>query len=188
SSESLNFKQTRLSEEDRISLSKDLKSNTQLLSLITGMQLGDSHISLSSNSKNARIHILQKDKEFVEHIWNNFNSLGLVNISPLKNEIYDNRTNKTYTRYLFASIALPYFTELYKEWYKEESKIFSNSIQKEESKRSLFPQTEKCKSFASMNKKKVIKVIPSNIVELLTPRALAYWIASDGSYNKINGS
>src|SRR5690606_14896702 len=111
-----------------------------------------------------------------------------VNISPLKNEIYDNRTNKTYTRYLFASIALPYFTELYKEWYKEESKIFSNSIQKEESKGSLFPQAEKCKSFASMNKKKVIKVIPSNIVELLTPRALAYWIASDGSYNKINGS
>jgi len=31
-----------------------------------------------------------------------------------------------------------------------------------------------------------IKVIPKNIGDLLTPRSLAYWIADDGSWNKVN--
>lgn len=30
------------------------------------------------------------------------------------------------------------------------------------------------------------KVIPNNIEELLKPRSLAYWIADDGSWNKVN--
>jgi hypothetical protein len=29
-----------------------------------------------------------------------------------------------------------------------------------------------------------VKVIPSNIAELLTPRALAYWLGSDSHYHK----
>jgi hypothetical protein len=31
---------------------------------------------------------------------------------------------------------------------------------------------------------KIVKVIPANIGELLTPTALAYWVSSGGSFNK----
>nr|CAG8652223.1 1845_t:CDS:2 [Entrophospora candida] len=34
---------------------------------------------------------------------------------------------------------------------------------------------------------KNVKVLPSNIAELLTPVALAFWLSSDGSYQKDNG-
>lgn len=31
-----------------------------------------------------------------------------------------------------------------------------------------------------------VKIIPSNIEELITPVSLGYWIADDGSWNKVN--
>jgi hypothetical protein len=31
---------------------------------------------------------------------------------------------------------------------------------------------------------KYIKALPANMNELLTPRAIAYWISGDGSFNK----
>jgi hypothetical protein len=48
--------------------------------------------------------------------------------------------------------------------------------------------TELHKEWYQKVEEKNVKILPSNISELLTPRALAYWLAGDGSFDRSQGS
>jgi LAGLIDADG DNA endonuclease family len=118
------------------------------------MLLGDG--SLGIPYKRAQLVIEQKDREFVQLLWEKFDSIGIVGAIPFHRFQLDKRTGKTYESYRFSSFTLPYLTELHSIWYKK-------------------------------NNGKNVKIIPSNIEELLTPIALAYWLASDSGFNKKHG-
>ena len=51
------------------------------------------HFKKRGNSTN--LHIKQKDADFVQHIWNLFDSIGIVGASPKTTDHYDKRTGKT---------------------------------------------------------------------------------------------
>ncbi|CAI2166767.1 36_t:CDS:10 [Funneliformis geosporum] len=70
--------------------------------VITGMLLSDA--TLVFNGKYARMQIKQKDRAFVQQLWNLFNELGI-------------ETGKTYSAYGFKTFTLPYFTESHSIWY-----------------------------------------------------------------------
>ena len=62
--------------------------------------------------------------------------------------------------YAFATLTLPFFTDLHSQWYLQRETDGNGNLQN-------------------------IQVLPSNIADLLTPRAIAYWIG--GSFNKARG-
>lgn len=70
----------------------------------------------------------------------------------------DKRSGKETTSYFFSTLTLPVFYQYAQLFYVK------------------VPNT-----------RQVVKVIPANISDLLTPRALAYWIMDDGQYVKRGG-
>jgi len=46
------------------------------------MLLSDCCIAFANNSKDARLQIEQKDRDFVELLWDLFNSIGIVGAKP----------------------------------------------------------------------------------------------------------
>ncbi|CAJ0755113.1 3631_t:CDS:2 [Entrophospora sp. SA101] len=127
----------------------------QLQQVITGMILGDGHLQLRGSL--ARFTIGLKDKEFAYHLWDLFNSIGIVGAEPYCSTSVIKPSGNLSVTYHFVTFTLPYFTHLYHNWYR-------------------------------LDNGKKVKALPSNIDELLTPVALAYWISSDGSYNKTQGA
>jgi hypothetical protein len=118
------------------------------------MMIGDS--CLQKRGQSTSLHVEQKDESFVIHIWNLFDSIGIVGAKASTRSRLNKRTGKTYSAYQFATFTLPFFTTLFNHWY--------HNVEG-----------------------KNVKVLPSNIAELLTPVALAFWLSSDGSYQKDNG-
>jgi len=111
------------------------------------MLLGDGHLELPKACKNARLHIGLKDKEFTYHLWDLFNSIGIVGSTPKEKRTIIKPSGNLRVSYKFATFTLPYLTHLHSQWYK-------------------------------LVDGKTVKVIPGNILSLLTPRALAYWLSS----------
>jgi hypothetical protein len=67
-----------------------------------------------------------KHRDFVQNLWDCFNSIGIVGAPPYTNEYYDKRTGKTDTTYGFATFKLPFFTDLHPQWYtKADGQIVS---------------------------------------------------------------
>ncbi|CAJ0827275.1 6357_t:CDS:10 [Entrophospora sp. SA101] len=95
----------------------------------TMMVLSDGTLEMCGN--NARLKMKQKDKEFVHHIWDHFNEIGIVGAEPKETSQFHSK----------------------KQWYR---KVEERNV----------------------------KIIPSNIADLLTPVALAYWLAGDSHYTK----
>lgn len=138
-----------VSPEDKEKLSKALPSSFDEIN--TGMMLGDGNIRI--NGKHALLSVQQKNKEFVDHLWIICNGFDIV-VNPVKKLIrVDKRSHNTTITYGFQTLTLPYFTDLYKQWYQKVSKT-------------------------------TVKVIPVNIEKFLTPLAIAYWIAGDGTFDK----
>jgi len=63
--------------------------------LITGMLIGDSCLELPSGCNDARMAIKQKDKEFVDHLYDIVAPLGIIGSGPKEFSYYDKRTGKT---------------------------------------------------------------------------------------------
>jgi hypothetical protein len=137
--------------EEKAAISKNIPPEIQ--ELVTGMMLGDGYIRMHGSDAHLQIH--QKDKEFVELLWNIFNSIGIVGAAPKLNTHLNKRNGNTTNTisYKFYTFTLPYFTTLFNQWYKV------------------------------INGKNV-KVIPTNISELLSPCAIGYWFAGDGTFHK----
>ena len=128
--------------------------NKDIKDLITGMVISDAHIEKGKLSKNARLKFKQKNRGFVNHIYDQLNPTGVVK-TPVREEL-QKLNSKVFSSYVFKTTVHTYFTELHKKWYRQQDG-------------------------------KNIKIIPADIMELLTARALAYFIAGDGSYCKTNG-
>jgi hypothetical protein len=64
-------------------------------------------------NSNASLQIEQKDRDFVELLWDLFNSIGIVGAKPR----LVTRKGGFYS-YAFKTFALPFFTELFNQWYK----------------------------------------------------------------------
>jgi len=69
----------RKGERGAIVLTNEMKQ------LITGMQLGDSHIELPRGCKKARLQIMQKEE--VQHLYNKLKLLGIVGTEPKQFQI-----------------------------------------------------------------------------------------------------
>jgi len=120
--------------------------------VISGMLLGDGWIGRPwKKTGNAVLGVKQKDKAFVELLWNLFNSIGIVGCLPHLKTTVLKATGKVYTAFGFNTFKLPVFGVLFYQWY--------NIIDG-----------------------KSIKKLPSNIADLLTPVAIAFWVACDGHF------
>lgn len=125
----------------------------QIKEVITGMLLGDGWIGQPTTTGNAAFGVKQKDKDFVQLLWDIFHTIGIVGSLPSLKTTVLKATGKTYEAAAigFSTFKLPVFAELFHQWYN----ILDG---------------------------KSIKHLPSNIYELLTPVAIAYWVASDGHF------
>lgn len=81
----------------------------EIKDLITGMVFSDACLEKGAKAKNARMKIKQKDREFVEHIYDQLKVLGLVK-SPIREELAK-FNDKIFSSYAFWTISHPIFTE-----------------------------------------------------------------------------
>jgi hypothetical protein len=73
----------RLTNEQKLELSNQLRKNQDIQSVITGMLLSDACLSYSGKSKDTRLEIMQQDKDYVFHLYALFKPLGIVLAEPM---------------------------------------------------------------------------------------------------------
>ena len=137
--------------------SKYLKNNKIIYEVIIGNLLGDGHINRKNIERwpniNSRLEFTFSisNKSYLDYLKNVIykDITGKAEPTPWPNP---NITGKTPTQYWFGTKALPFITNLHKEWYR------------------------------LVNNNKFIKIVPLNISDLLTQRGLAHWIMDDGYY------
>ena len=88
-----------------------------VVEVITGIMLGDSCVRHQKGCIDAYLYVEQKDAEFVQLLWNYFNTIGIVGAEPHTRCRTDKRPNNTYTSTLFATFTHPFFTEMFQLWY-----------------------------------------------------------------------
>jgi hypothetical protein len=77
--------------------------------VIAGMVIGDGlPLRGRKGCHDAHLHVEQKDAEFVQLLWNLFNSIGIVGAAPSTRSRTDKRTNNTYTTTQFATFTHPF--------------------------------------------------------------------------------
>jgi len=69
--------------------------------------------------KDGRLHIHQKDTDFVYHLYDLFDTLEIVGATPKECKSVIKPSGNTRVSYVFATFTLPFFTELHKRWYKK---------------------------------------------------------------------
>lgn len=109
------------------------------------------------NGNQALLSIYQTNEFLVNLLWSVCDKYGLVSakvrcISPI-NKITGKEKKKVY---FFQILIFPYFTSLFKEWYKLDS--YGKNIRKK---------------------------VPLNVDRYLSPLALAHWVMGDGTFDKI---
>lgn len=140
----------KLDSESKMIISNNFPSHVK--EIIHGMILGDG--TIIKNGNNACLRIKQKDKSFVDYIYNIFKPFNIVGAEPNITSSIIKPSGNIRIAYYFSTITL--FSELHLHWYKQ---VHGKNI----------------------------KIIPSNISDLLTPIAISYWIAGDESYHKRDG-
>lgn len=98
-----------MSPQDKMRISSNVPN--EFTQIITGMLLGDASIRM--NGKHALLSIQQKDKSFVEHLWNKCNSFGLVSSEvKMLTRKPDPRFDTITSVWYFQTLTLPYFTNI----------------------------------------------------------------------------
>lgn len=84
--------------------------------ILIGLMLGDGHLEMHKNGKNASLKITRKtdDKNYLLYHSKIFESFKN---SVKDREIYDKRTNKIYYQSKLATLSNKEFTELHSKWY-----------------------------------------------------------------------
>ncbi|CAJ0848773.1 13235_t:CDS:10, partial [Entrophospora sp. SA101] len=137
--------------------------------VITGMTLGDGSLSKDKRTPNSNAYF-QIEQSFVLHIWNLFYSIGIVGATPKPRHRTDTKRGFSWTTDSFATFTHPFFTDLHLKWYvKEEGK-------------NVQPSPAAGPPQGSSNP--IVGSDRSNIADLLTPIALAYWLSGAATYNK----
>lgn len=106
-----------------------MNNSTNILHIIEGCLLGDGHLELPRNGKNASFSYGSSSEEHVKYVHTFFVNYCTDNYKKIKRrEIYDKRTDKTYVNYSFRTKALPIFTEQHERFYVNRVKIVPNNI------------------------------------------------------------
>lgn len=121
--------------------------------ILVGILLGDANLGKNENGRKYRLRVLQstEHKEYVYHLYDVFKEF--VKTPPKNQSASDSKRDKVYNR--------TYFNTSQQECFLPYAKLFYKIA---ESKTS---QTKKC--------------IPESIINLITPRGLAYWYMDDGA-------
>jgi hypothetical protein len=104
----------------------DLQQN-----ILNGCLLGDGSLVLHINAKNAYFSYISSQKEHCDFIAKNFLEFSKDTVyenGSIQRQVYDKRTNKTYTTNVFRTRSLPCFTEIYYKWYKNKIKIVPHDL------------------------------------------------------------
>jgi len=70
-------------------------------------------VNEGAESTDARLQIKQKDKAFVQLLWEDLNEIGIVGAEPKEVSTLLKKSGKTHSAYEFKPFTLPYFTGLY---------------------------------------------------------------------------
>jgi hypothetical protein len=138
---------------------KNNNLNQSQIDIIIGTILGDA--SLKNTSKSSYLNYEYANKDYTEFVFNNLNYLT-ENKKISETNRFDARYNKIRTAYHFITNSHNYLKNLSELFYRTEKKG---------------------------NKKVNIKCLPdyNTLFNLISPRALAYWIMDDGSNFKRGG-
>jgi hypothetical protein len=126
--------------------------NIDIISMIIGSTLGDTHLEKRKNGIGTRI-ILEQSSDNVEYLmWfhNYLASRGYCNITKPKLQTRIRQKGKVYFHYRINSFTFTSFNQIHEMFYK----LIDNKYK---------------------------KIVPLNIEEYLTPLALAIWFMDDGS-------
>lgn len=98
--------------------------------ILTGLMLGDGHLALHGNAKNAQLEIQRatKDKNYILYHKDIFSEF-MTNKGFYERNVLDKRTNKTYGSVRLRTRALPEFTAYHDIWYKNNIKIIPTTLQ-----------------------------------------------------------
>lgn len=97
--------------------SKTIISMTEdMYSILRGAILGDGSLKIEKNGINASFSYTSKSYQHVYYVVKDFLKYGSGN-GIINNDIYDERTDKSYHKYQFRTVASPTLTEEYYKWY-----------------------------------------------------------------------
>lgn len=121
--------------------------------VIAGTLCGDANLSTHSvNVRTWRYRAIQK-KDHKEYLYYKYDILkNLCGSPPSYSTVFDERTQKTYNRFLFNTLTFSKLNSFGQAFY-----VYNPSTQK------------------------WVKDIPENVASILTPRAVAFWYMDDGS-------
>lgn len=130
----------------------------ELTDVIVGTLLGDAKMTFSDIGNAAYVYEQGALHKFMVYFVFGLFAVYTAKDAPVMYERVDSRTGKTHVSYYFSTITDAIFYPYAAMFYTR------------------VPGT-----------RRVLKVLPSNIAELLTPRALAFWIMDDGQYVRRGG-
>jgi hypothetical protein len=122
-----------------------IKIPQEIQQVLTGILLGDGHISRRSSTANSRLIYAQTavaHKEYFDYVFSLFLPFCVKDYIPQSKLVRDNRTKKTYSSISFTTMQLPCFNEYKNNFY--------------------------------VGLRQNVKRVPDNIYQLLTPRGLAF--------------
>nr|YP_010987526.1 LAGLIDADG homing endonuclease [Hydrocytium acuminatum]WOR09571.1 LAGLIDADG homing endonuclease [Hydrocytium acuminatum] len=118
--------------------------------ILVGSLLGDANLQTNTAGRTWRLRMIQKNKDYLFYKYEIFKNL--CGSPPIKDEIFDKRTGKTYERWYFNSLVLPCLRHYGNLFYAFD-----------------------------MKSSRWIKHVPYKLSPLLTPRAIAFWYMDDGA-------
>ena len=95
--------------------------------ILTGLMLGDGHLELHKNGKNASLRITRKseDESYIDYHVNIFSNLGAKRSDG---QVKDKRTNKIYLRTMLHTSVHSILTQWHKVWYRRGKKIIPKNL------------------------------------------------------------
>jgi hypothetical protein len=131
----------------------NLGLNEPQIDLIIGTLLGDGNLQTYTNGSSWRYRALhvQEHKEYLQHKFNVLQNMIRQN-NISYSEVYDQRTKNIYYRYYFNT-KVHYCLKIIADYFYN----------------------------YDTNTKKYVKIVPTNIKDLLTPQALVYFYQDDGA-------
>lgn len=127
--------------------------------LLVGTLLGDGNLQTETRGRTWRYRALHTEKD-VQYLQHKYKILEtFCQTPPRLSSVDDTRTDKTYKRWYFNTTVQGSFRYYGNLFYTED-----------------------------LSSNRMIKDVPLNIAQLLTPRAVAYWYMDDGSLNWLGHS
>ena len=96
--------------------------------IINGALLGDGSVIKPKSGLNAYFSYSSKSEEHVRVVCTELEDYVSPGFYYKHEEVYDKRTNKSYSRYSFRTQTNPTFTEIYNTWYKDNIKIIPENL------------------------------------------------------------